>query len=188
MIARSRYNDELCGMRKSILLLFLLLGFAGTAYAQFNSFSNWPSAEKPAAEDYKLSYEDFALRYGANDTARAIIDMYYQRFNGGRAIASIASGVTSTLGLIANAQADAQAQKNQPPGQVAQVGDRVYPGWVYPVLGVGLPLTIFGFVKMATWNRLELYQVLRRYHQSHQLPPKVASRLTLALVKLHSPE
>lgn len=150
-------------MKHTVLTVLLLLALTGGAVAQspmpsssFNGYpsARWPTKEKPAAEDYKLSHDDFVTTYGVNDTAAAIIHMYLRKYTAGRTTVRIVGGATSAAGLLASAVAD--AKKPAPgPGQVNTSTDRDYPSWVYPVLAVGGGGVGFGLVQMATWSRRE---------------------------------
>ncbi len=179
-------------MKKYLALLVGVLLLTLNAHAQ--SFftpgfkAAWPAAEKPKSEEYQLDHAEFLTRYGVSDTARAIINMYYKKRGSALLTIQIAAVVSAAAGAVAGATSSPSSSSSSNPNMPSSSRDVEYAGWVYPAVGVPFSAMVFGLAKMGAWNRLQLYQNLRQYHEKRVLPTKIRHRLTDYLARTQAGE
>jgi hypothetical protein len=140
-----------------------------------------PSNPKPQPQEYKLEETDFLYRYGASDTAAALIHMYFRKRNSGHwiFISSLAP-----LGVALTGQKREQQIGGPNNGSVTTT-DKPY---VAPFTYMALGLEFFGAIKALAWNRQTLYRDLLNYQQTHKLSPSMRRRLLPYLIKTRNRE
>ena len=151
-------------LKKSTLLLLLallLVTWPGRAQSLAATMTEHPS--KP---DYKLSRAGFEDAYAFNDTARAIIRMYYAKWNTGRNIMRFAGIPVPVVTIIGRHYEPNPATYGATPNYNAYY----YDSWVAPTAFSLLGISVFGMIRAASNGRDQLYQVIRQYHATRQLP------------------
>jgi hypothetical protein len=120
-------------------------------------------------DDYKLPKDVLIQRYSFNDTARAIINMYSERFSYSRIIHG------TTLGILTMIRAAGPVQTNEPGQPPATT---TYHPWVYPALGIATVSLITGVVYQSGYDRKSLVEKLIEYEAAKGgLDKKTLSRL-----------
>jgi hypothetical protein len=154
-------------LKKSTLLLLLaLLPITWPGRAQSLAAT---MTEHPSKPDYKLSRAGFEDAYAFNDTARAIIRMYYAKWNTGRNIMRFAGIPVPVVTIIGRHYEPNPATYGATPNYNAYY----YDSWVAPTAFSLLGISVFGMIRTASNGRDQLYQVIRQYHATRQLPPAV---------------
>lgn len=121
---------------------------------------------QPATGDYRISETEFERTYGFNDTARAIIHLYYAKWNTGRNIAQFA-GAPGSLAVALGRHYDTYPNSY---GTVPDYGKYYYDPWVAPVVYSSLAAVVFGLIKAGRHSRRNLYDAIRQYRATRQLP------------------
>ncbi|CAA9289025.1 MAG: hypothetical protein AVDCRST_MAG56-4527 [uncultured Cytophagales bacterium] len=120
-----------------------------------------------STESYKLPKSELMARYAFNDTARALVNLYFERHAEGR----IFSGVTLATTALVHA-----AGKEEPPlGQ--DYATITYKPWTYPALGVAVISCIAGFVHQSNFDRKSLVEKLIEYEGTRGLDKKTRRKL-----------
>ena len=137
--------------------------------------------DEPSSEEYKLTEDDFLQQYAANDTAAAIIHLYFTRRNKGLLITNIFATTGTAIATIDRVQ---QRPQQGPYGQTTP--ERA--GWVLPALTASIVPTLGGLLYAAGWSRISCYRLLRRYKALglRELTPGVRRNLPAYLEKVHS--
>ncbi|UOQ76080.1 hypothetical protein MUN84_15915 [Hymenobacter sp. 5516J-16] len=129
--------------------------------------------DKPGQYEYRLSELGFEETFGFNDTARAVIRLYYAKWKTGRQIMQFAGApipIVSVLGKHYNPDP-------RTGGVAPNYSSYYYDPWVAPVAYSLLGVSAFGLVKATVWNRKQLYHTIRQYRASRQLPSQVTPAL-----------
>ncbi len=167
-----------------LLLLAALSGHSlpGAAQSTFKPpfGASWPVQDAPTAEEYKLTEEDFQQHYAANDTAAAIIHLYFTKRNKGLLL----NQIFGTAGVAVSTVDRVQQQQQAPYGQTA-TAERA--AWVMPALLATVPVAIGGLIYAANWSRIDCYRMLRRYKAlgMRELTPAVRRHLPKSLGQVH---
>lgn len=155
-------------MKNLLLSALLLLLTAGASWGQATQI---PLEADPPSGAFRLSEDAFLDTYGFNDTARAIIRLYYAKWTAGKLIMYIAGTPASAVTALG------RHYEPGPYGAGVNYNAYYYDPWVGPVVSTLLAGTIFGLVKATKWNRRQLYQAIRSYHDTHRLPAPVTPAL-----------
>ncbi|MCA8832624.1 hypothetical protein [Hymenobacter pini] len=153
-------------------LLFLLLILAGAARAQLGEPG--PMPEQPAPYEFRLTEASFEEAYGFNDTARAVIRLYYSKWNTGRRIMQFAGYPVPLVSAVGRHMGETTTSSGV---IVPNAGTYYYDPWVAPVAFSLLGVSAFGLGKATAWNRRQLYTAIRQYRLTHKLPAQVTARL-----------
>ena len=133
--------------------------------------------ENPPTSAFRLSEDAFLTTYGFNDTARAIIKLYYRKWGAGKRIIYIA-------GLPASAVTAVGRHYDMGPyGVTPNYNSYTYDPWVAPVISTLLAGSVYGFIKATKWNRRQLYQAIHAYQTTHRLPATVSPALLAPLLR-----
>ena len=125
--------------------------------------------EHPAPGDYRLSAAGFQDAYGFNDTARAVINLYYAKWKTGLKIMRYAGyPVPVATALGRHYEPDPRTY-----GVAPNYSKYYYDPWVAPVAFSLLGVSAFGFIKATLFNRRALYEVIRQYRATRRLPAAV---------------
>jgi hypothetical protein len=154
-------------LKKSTLLLLLALSLIarpGRAQSLAETM-----VEHPAKSDYKLSRAGFEDAYAFNDTARAIIHMYYAKWRNGLKIMRFAAIPVPVVTVIGRHYEPNPATYGVTPNYNAYYYDSWVPATAFSLLGV----SAFGVIRAVNNGRDQLYQVIRQYHTTRRLPPAV---------------
>ncbi|OGX83852.1 hypothetical protein BEN48_03565 [Hymenobacter glacialis] len=152
----------------TILIALTGLGLAGASAARGQDAAA-AMMEHPATSDYRLSARGFEDAYGFNDTARAVIQLYYARWNTGLKIMKYAGyPVPVATALGRHYEPDPRTY-----GAAPNYSKYYYDPWVAPVAFSLLGISTFGFIKATTYNRRQLYTVIRQYRATRRLPASV---------------
>lgn len=116
---------------------------------------------------YKLPKSELMARYAFNDTARALVNLYFERHAEGK----IFSGTT----LATTALVHAVGKEEPPIGQ--DYATITYKPWTYPALGVALISCIAGFVHQSNFDRKSLVEKLIEYEAASKLDKKIQRKL-----------
>jgi hypothetical protein len=146
--------------------LLLLLTIARPGKAQFTAAS---MVEHPQKSEYKLSRETFEEAYAFNDTARAIIRLYYAKWNTGRNIMRFAAIPVPIVAIAGRHYEPNPATYGASPNYNAYY----YDSWVAPTAFSLLGVSVFGMVWAISNGRDQLYQVIRHYHATRKLPESI---------------
>lgn len=158
-------------MKSFLVLTCLVLGASGGACAQgLLSTMN----DHPQPGEFRLSEEEFGNTYGFNDTARAVIRLYYHKWNTGRRIMYIVGIPAAPITAVG------RHYDTGPYGVAPNYQSYYYDPWVAPVVYSLLAGSAFGLIKATKWNRRQLYQAIRTYHTTHKLPAQVTPALLAA--------
>lgn len=125
--------------------------------------------EQPAKSDYRLSAASFEDAYGFNDTARAIIRLYYSRLKSGRQIMQFAGAPVPVVAALGRHYEPDPRTYNAAPNY----SKYYYDPWVPPVAYGLLAVSLFGAIRAISHNRSTLYGLIRRYQATHRLPAEV---------------
>ncbi|RPD46989.1 hypothetical protein DNI29_12580 [Hymenobacter sediminis] len=139
---------------------------------------------KPAPYEYRLSELGFEETYGFNDTARAVIRLYYAKWKTGLRIMQFSGApvpIVSVLGKHYNPDP-------RTGGVAPNYNSYYYDPWVAPVAFSLLGVSAFGFGKTTAWNRRQLYHTIRQYRASHQLPKQVTPALLTSYLRIITEE
>lgn len=155
------------------VLFWGLAGVAGLPAARAQTAATTAAAmtENPSPYEFRLSELGFEETYGFNDTARAVIRLYYAKWKTGRQIMQFVGApapVVSVLGRHYRADPATGAVPNS---------SYYYDPWVAPVAYSLLGGSAFGLIKATVWNRRQLYRTIRQYRATHQLPKQVTPAL-----------
>ena len=147
------------------LLLFLLISVRpGRAQSSAATMT-----EHPSKDQYKLSRAGFEDAYAFNDTARAIIRLYYAKWNTGRNIMRVAAIPVPVITAIGRHYEPNPATYGASPNYNAYY----YDSWVAPMAFSLLGISAFGMICAINNGRDQLYQVIRQYHTTRRLPTAV---------------
>ncbi|WP_152559977.1 hypothetical protein [Hymenobacter sp. IS2118] len=124
---------------------------------------------QPATSDYRLSERGFEDAYGFNDTARAVIQLYYARWKTGLTIMKYAGYPVP----VATALGRHYEPNPRTYGASPNYSKYYYDSWVAPVVFSLLGVSTFGFIKATIYNRRQLYTVIRQYRATRRLPASV---------------
>ncbi|MDO7846616.1 hypothetical protein Q5H92_09630 [Hymenobacter sp. M29] len=152
--------------KSTLLLLFSLLAMGRPGHAQTPAAT---MTEHPDKSDYKLSRAGFEDAYAFNDTARAIIRMYYAKWNSGRKIMRFAAIPVPVVTLVGRHYEPNPATYGASPNYNAYY----YDSWVAPTAFSLLGVSAFGVIRAVSNGRDQLYQVIRQYRATRRLPPSV---------------
>ena len=152
-------------MHKKSTLLFLLalLIIARPGRAQSSAST---MTEHPEKSQYKLSRAGFEDAYAFNDTARAIIRMYYAKWNTGRNIMRFAAIPVPIVTIVGRHYEPNPATYGVTPNYNAYY----YDSWVAPTAFSLLGVSVFGMIRAVNNGRDQLYQAIRQYHTTRRLP------------------
>ncbi|GAB3870250.1 hypothetical protein GCM10028824_18660 [Hymenobacter segetis] len=154
------------------LFLFALLIIARPGQSQSPAAT---MTEHPDKSEYKLSRAGFEDAYAFNDTARAIIRMYYAKWNTGRNIMRFAAIPVPVVSLVGRHYEPNPATYGVTPNYNAYY----YDSWVAPTAFSLLGISAFGMIRAVSNGRDQLYQVIRQYRATRRLPLSIR---TAALV------
>jgi hypothetical protein len=157
---------------KHFLLSFAALFLLGSEVRAQGLLSTMNDNPQPG--EFRLSEEEFGSTYGFNDTAQAVIRLYYRKWNAGRRImyiAGIPAGPVVAVG---------RHYETGPYGVGVNYQKYYYDPWVAPVTYSLLAGSAFGLIKATKWNRRHLYQAIRAYRATHRLPAQVTPALLAA--------
>lgn len=160
-------------MKHVVLIAFFWLLAAPAGWGQATEI---PLVADPPASYFRLTEDAFTATYGFNDTARAIIRLYYAKWETGKRIMYIAGAPASLVTALG------RHYEAGPYGAGVNYASYYYDPWVAPVVSTLLAGTIFGFIKATKWNRRQLYEAIRRYHDTRRLPDSVPPALLAALL------
>jgi hypothetical protein len=151
-------------LKKSTLLpLLALLIMARPGRAQSPAAT---MTEHPDKSEYKLSRAGFEDAYAFNDTARAIIRMYYAKWNTGRNIMRFAAIPVPVVTVVGRHYEPNPATYGVTPNYNAYY----YDSWVAPMAFSLLGVSVFGMVRAINNGRDQLYQTIRQYDATRRLP------------------
>ena len=151
-------------LKKSTLLFFLaslLIARPGRAQSSAETMT-----EHPGKSDYKLSRAGFEDAYAFNDTARAIIRMYYAKWRSGLNIMRFAAVPVPVATIVGRHYEPNPATYGVTPNYNAYY----YDSWVAPLAFSLLGVSAFGMIRAVNNGRDQLYQVIRQYHATRRLP------------------
>jgi hypothetical protein len=150
----------------TLLFLFALLIIARPGKAQSSAAT---MTEHPSKSEYKLSRAGFEDAYAFNDTARAIIRLYYAKWNTGRNIMRAAAIPVPVATIVGRHYEPNPATYGASPNYNAYY----YDSWVAPVAFSLLGVSVFGMICAVNNGRDQLYQVIRQYHATRRLPAAI---------------
>lgn len=156
-------------MKTKFTLPITLLGCLTGAFAARAQDAAAAMTEHPATSDYRLSRAGFEDAYGFNDTARAIIRLYYGKWNTGRHIMQFAGAPVPLVAVLGRHYEPDPRTYGAAPNYSAYY----YEPWVAPVVYSLLGVSAFGFIKATVFNRRQLYTAIRQYRATRRLPPAV---------------
>lgn len=142
------------------------LGMAPAARAQDAAAA---MTDHPATSEYRLSAGGFQDAYGFNDTARAVINLYYAKWKTGLKIMRYAGYPVPVVGVLGRHYEPNPATYGASPNY----SKYYYDPWVAPVAYSLLGISAFGFIKATRYNRRALYAVIHQYRATRRLPPSV---------------
>ena len=157
---------------KTVLLFIFCFSFC-TAFANY-AVSLPASDTVPPPLSHKLNKEAFLACYGKDDSARALIQVYFHRRKGGIPFLAIGSPVTvaSGIGLIA---AQSQLKKDNKDGTLDhQLGDSIASGIMGVFLGLGAAFVLIGLPRMHRYSRKRLLRALTDYYAGKPIPHGIA--------------
>ncbi|MCC3153896.1 hypothetical protein Q3A66_13290 [Hymenobacter sp. BT770] len=125
--------------------------------------------EHPSKDQYKLSRAGFEDAYAFNDTARAIIRLYYAKWKTGRNIMRFAAIPVPVITAVGRQYEPNPATYGASPNYNAYY----YDSWVAPMAFSLLGVSAFGVIRAVNNGRDQLYQVIRQYHATRRLPAAV---------------
>jgi hypothetical protein len=141
----------------------LALSGAPAAHAQDAAAA---MTDNPATSDYRLSRAGFEDAYAFNDTARAIIRLYYSKWNTGRNIMRFAGAPVPVITAVGrHYEPDPRTY-----GVAPDYSKYYYDPWVAPMAYSLLGVSVFGLIKATTYNRRQLYTTIRQYRATRRLP------------------
>ncbi|WP_139924415.1 hypothetical protein [Hymenobacter sp. DG01] len=163
-------------MLKRVLIATPLV-FTSFAAAHAQDAAATAAAMTPTAApyEYRLTVRGFEETYGFNDTARAVIRLYFAKWKTGLRIMQFAGApvpIVSVLGKHYNPDP-------RTGGVAPNYSSYYYDPWVAPVAFSLLGVSAFGFGKTTVWNRKQLYHTIRQYRASRQLPRQVTPALLM---------
>lgn len=152
------------------IFTLLLLIVIGTSARHTKAQSSADAmTEHPTKPDYKLSRAGFEDAYAFNDTARAIIRMYYAKWRTGLRIMRCAAIPVPVATAVGRHYEPNPATYGITPNYNAYY----YDSWVAPTAFSLLGVSVFGMVRAINNGRDQLYQVIRQYRATRQLPLSV---------------
>ena len=157
-----------------LLPLSFLICFAAATQAQAQ-YASSAMVEQPPTNAFRLSQRGFYDAYGFNDTARAVINLFYAKWGMGKKImhyAGVPVPVASVLGKHYNPDPATY-------GAAPNYSSYYYDPWVAPVAYSLLATSAFGLGKATKWNRRQLYQAIRTYRATRRLPAFVTPKLLM---------
>ena len=157
-----------------LLLIFFLIGFAAATQAQDRDVAS-AMVEQPPTSAFRLTQRGFYDAYGFNDTARAVINLFYAKWGSGRKIMQFAGApvpVITALGKHYNPDPATY-------GVAPNYSSYYYDPWVAPMAYSLLGISAFGLGKATKWNRRQLYQAIRSYRATRRLPAFVTPKLLM---------
>jgi hypothetical protein len=145
---------------------------AQTPNPQRERISRLDTANLKKAE-FKLTKNAHLEQYGFNDTARAVINLYFTKRKGTQVLAY------SNLGFLAVIRAAGQEEKSplDPSSEVS------YKPWVIPALVVAGGVAVSSFVRLDVWSLKSLMKALYTYEKTGVLPDRLQSKLKPAHFK-----
>lgn len=132
---------------KKLILISILIG--ANLFALANDNNNDKNVSK---KKHKMNYNEFMTKYGGNDTAAVIIEIFFCKRN------------------------------NAAKGQMSFLPISTAIAVVIPPVGVGLmaistPLFINGMIVNQKYNRKKLMNILEEYQYNNELPLKLKSQV-----------
>lgn len=121
-----------------------------------------------SASSYKLPKHTIIEQYAFNDTARAIVHMYFERHAHSRIIFGASLGIITLIRVAGPVQPETIGP---PPAKTT------YQPWVYPALGVAGATTIAGMLYQQSYNRKSLLEKLIEYEGAKGLDKKTLRKL-----------
>lgn len=152
--------------KSTLFLLLLLLIATRSGWAQSSADV---MTEHPSKDQYKLSRAGFEDAYAFNDTARAIIRLYYAKWKTGRSIMRFAAIPVPVITAVGRHYEPNPATYGASPNYNAYY----YDSWVAPMAYSLLGVSAFGVIRAVNNGRDQLYQVIRQYHATRRLPAAV---------------
>ncbi|MFD2718285.1 hypothetical protein ACFST9_06135 [Hymenobacter monticola] len=159
-------------MPKPLFSIALALGLtaAGTAQAQDAASA---MVANPSTDAYRLTERGFDDAYGFNDTARAVIHLFYAKWKTGKKIMQYAGVPVPVVSVVGKHYNPDPRTYNVAPNYSSYY----YDPWVAPVAFSLLGVSAFGFGKATKWNRRQLYAAIRTYRATRRLPAFVTPQL-----------
>jgi hypothetical protein len=121
-----------------------------------------------SSSSYKLPKHTFIELYAFNDTARAIVNLYFERHAHSRIIFGTALGILTMIRVAGPVQSETIGP---PPATTT------YHPWVYPALGVAGVTTIAGVLYQESYNRKSLLEKLIEYEGAKRLDKRTLRKL-----------
>lgn len=125
--------------------------------------------ENPVPSDYRFSRAGFEDAYAFNDTARAIIRLYYAKWTTGLRIMKYTGYPVPVITAVGRHYEPDPRTYNVAPNY----SKYYYDPWVAPVAFSMLGVSTFGFIKATSYNRRALYKTIREYRATRRLPAGV---------------
>lgn len=132
--------------------------------------------ELPSTDAYRLTERGFDDAYGFNDTARAVIHLFYAKWKAGKKIMRFAGAPVPVVSVLGKHYNPDPRTYNVAPNYSSYY----YDPWVPPVAYSLLAVSAFGFGKATKWNRRQLYAAIRTYRTTRRLPAFVTPKLLTA--------
>lgn len=134
---------------KKLILISILIGANLFAVANDNN-------KNTSKKKHKLNYNEFMIKYGGNDTAAVIIEIFFDK------------------------------RENVAKGQMSFLPISTAIAVVLPPVGVGLmvistPLFINGMIINQKYNRKKLMNILEEYQYNNELPLKLKDQVIAIL-------
>lgn len=120
-----------------------------------------------STESYKLTKDELITRYAFNDTARAVINLYFERRTLGRVLIGLAGGLLPPARFA--------GQEQQVAGQDAS--GTSYRPWVYVAAGMSMATLVTGLGHYAAFDRKSLVEKLIEYEVSSKLEKRIRRKL-----------
>ena len=148
-----------------------------TGYAD----AHLPTNPTPDEREIKSEESDYLARYGASDTAAALIHLYFRKRGAGHLI--FAAAVVPLIVALTGRRYE-RVVGGPSSGQTIPV-DKPY---VEPFAYSALSLQFLGLIKTVAWNRRALYDELVRFGQTRRLSRSMNRRLRPHLIKTRNRE
>lgn len=139
---------------KKLILVSILISTQLFAVAGNNNKSKGTKKNKQvkAKKEYKLNYDEFVSKYGADDTSLAVIEIFFDK------------------------------RENAAKGQMSFLPLSTAVAIIIPPIGVGLmavstPIFINGFIVNQKYNRRKLKNILDEYQSTNELPVKLQDKV-----------
>jgi hypothetical protein len=164
-IHKSRFQ-RLCLV---LLLAFITLQFpvfGQTSHSQRQRLSQLDTANLKKS-DFKVSRGAYLDYYGYNDTARAIINMYFTKRKGTKIIAY------SNLGFLTLIRVAGQEETSP----LDPNADVKYKPWVVPAVVAAGSVAIFSLIRADAWSLRSLVKTIYTYERSGVLPVRLQRKL-----------